>query len=243
MIVTPEFKECQDRQMILVPLCYHKVGSEAAEGRRLNIHPDRLETHVKYFHRRGFEFVKGMDLKQWPVRPTVCFTFDDGFASTLAAAPIFNRYAVPFSMYVVSNLVGKTSEWEGELARPLADWSALRELASQGHEIGNHTATHPHMGELDEADQLTQIEACKLALGGNGIQQGSFCFPYGSRNEASDIALKAAGVEVGLALGKRLPVQTDSKLAVPRIVVAYSDSLPLLLYRLYVRPKLKRAPR
>jgi len=228
------------RVMKLVTLCYHKVGSEAAEGRRLNIHPTRLDSHVRFFKRRGYRFVKGGDLNRWPLEKTVCFTFDDGFISTIEnGQPVFDRHEVPMSIYVVSSLVGKTSEWEGELARPLADWERLRAVQTAGHEVGNHTARHPFLDVLSLEEQREEILSCHAALNENGLRPNSFCFPYGRLNRESALALGSCGYRVGLALGKRLPKEGDSYLELPRIVVAYGHALPMLLYKLYVRPLLK----
>jgi peptidoglycan/xylan/chitin deacetylase (PgdA/CDA1 family) len=226
--------------MKLVTLCYHKVGSEAAEGRRLNVHPTRLDSHVRFFIRRGYRFVKGGDLTRWPIERTVCFTFDDGFISTIEnGMPVFDRHKVPMSIYAVSSLVGKTSEWEGELARPLADWDKLREVQGAGHEVGNHTASHPFLDKLDMDEQAAEILACHSALRENGLRTDSFCFPYGRLNDDSVKALQSCGYKVGLALGKRLPNEGDPFIEIPRIVVAYGDAIPLLLYKLYLRPLLK----
>lgn len=227
--------------MSLVALCYHKVGTEAEEGRRLNIHPHRLDSHVRFFARRRFDFVTGCDLIQWPKRPTVCFTFDDGFASTLAATEIFERRQAKMSIYIVSSLVGQESQWEGAgPPRPLADWDALARLAELGHEVGNHTATHARLGDLSLERQVEEIDRCRRELAERGFAQGAFCYPYGSSNRDSAKALETCGYVVGLALGKRLPRPDDPLSAIPRIVVAYSDALPLLLYRVHVRPKLRR---
>ncbi|MBC8065440.1 MAG: polysaccharide deacetylase family protein [Chlorobia bacterium] len=227
------------RLMKLATLCYHKVGTEAKEGRRLNIHPDRLDSHVRFFKRRNYRFVKGSDLVQWPEEKTVCFTFDDGFVSTIDnGVPVLERHQVPMSVYVVSGFVGKASEWEGELARPLAGWDSLRKIQELGHEVGNHTVSHLRLGDLDGSEQRKQIRECHEAMLAEGLHPVSFCYPYGSLNAESDQVLQSSDYQVGLALGKRLPQTSDSQLAIPRIVIAYGDALPLLIYRLWIRPKL-----
>jgi peptidoglycan/xylan/chitin deacetylase (PgdA/CDA1 family) len=226
--------------MRLVTLCYHKVGSEAAEGRRLNIDPSRLASHIRFFLRRRYRFLRGGDLASWPLTPSVCFTFDDGFVSTVEnGVPVFERFKVPMSIYVVSECVGKTSQWEGKLARPLADWDRLREVQALGHEIGNHTANHPFMDQLSPSDQAREIRGCHEMLLSNGLKPESFCFPYGRLNEKSPSVLEDCDYQVGLALKKRLPRPTDSPLEQPRIVVAFGDALPLLLYKLHIRPLLR----
>ena len=226
--------------MRLAILCYHKVGDEAVEGRRLCVHPDRLSSHIRFFQRRHYEFLLGSDLMEWPKQDSVCFTFDDGFVSTLEnGLPVFEKHGVLMSIYIVSDLVGKTSEWEGELAKPLAHWDQLRTTASLGHEVGNHTARHPFLGNLGLDEQSNEIARCDAVMRLQGLEPKSFCFPYGSLNGHSAEALRQNHHAVGLALGGRLPKHADSKLALPRIVVGYGDGIPMLLYKLYIRAKVK----
>lgn len=226
--------------MPLLAFCYHKVGTEAEEGRRLNIDPRRLASHVRFFQRRGYEFVKAGDLASRSSGRVACFTFDDGFQSTLDhGVPVFSRLGAPMTIYAVSDRVGEASTWEGEQPRPLAPWDRLLEAQRAGHEIGNHTATHPRLASLSREEQFAEIRRCDEALRSHGLEPGSFCYPYGSLNDESHAVVKEAGYQVGMALGKRLPRLDDPLEAIPRIVVAFGDALPLLLYKLYVRPRLK----
>lgn len=227
--------------MKVVALCYHKVGTEAEEGRRLNIHPQRLDSHIRFFLRRNFAFAKAGDLAAWPDRSTVCFTFDDGYVSTIQnGEPVFNRHGVPMTIYVISDRVHESSSWDGELASPLADWETLRAVQSRGHEIGNHTATHPDLPKLPAEDQYLEISRCDLALKANGIEPQSFCYPYGHLDDTSVAVLRKLEYRVGMAIGKRPAVESDDRLRFPRIVMAYGDALPLLLYKLHLRPRLKK---
>jgi len=227
--------------MPLVTLCYHKVGTEKAEGRRLNVDPRRLDSHVRFFQRRGYAFKRAGELLRDDPGRTVCFTFDDGFVSTLDnGVPVFARRGVPMTIYAVSDRVGGTSAWEGEQARPLADWDRLLEAQETGHEIGNHTGAHPRLGELPFDEQVAEIRRCDATLRDHGIVPGSFCYPYGSLNSESARAVGEAGYRIGMALGKRLPRANDPSEALPRLVIAFGDGLPLLLYKLYVRPHLKK---
>jgi peptidoglycan/xylan/chitin deacetylase (PgdA/CDA1 family) len=223
-------------------LCYHKVGTEEAEGRRLNIHPHRLESHVRYFLRRGHTFFRASDLKTWPSKLAVCFTFDDGYESTFAnGQPIFDRYGVPMSVYAVSNQVGLTSEWDGEHSRPLAGWEVLKDSQSKGHEIGNHTAHHVFLGRSSEEVQRNEVSECRSRFEANGIRSGSFCYPFGSLNESSPGIVKSEGYEVGMALGKTLATEIHDRLRLPRIVMAYGDALPLLIYKLRIKPAFRKS--
>lgn len=221
-------------------LCYHKVGSESEEGRRLNISPERLESHVRFFHRRQLPIRRASDLiAPWPDK-CVCFTFDDAYISAVdRASTILEAYDARGSFYAVSELVGTRSSWDGEQGRPLADWDALRDLAQRGHEIGNHTSHHQRLGDLEPAlAQQGAIQSARNRFDREQLPTVTFCYPYGSVGDT--LAVKSAGYEIGLALDKRIATTADNRLRLPRIVVAFSDSLPGLLYRIYVRAALRR---
>lgn len=155
------------------------------------------------------------------------------------APSIFEEFGVRATFYAVAGRVGGTSDWDGQLARPLANWDQLREAEARGHEIGNHSYNHLRLAELPEIQQLSEVQAAHDRLTEERLHPRSFCYPYGSHNEATLQQLKTAGYGVGLALGKRIAHDYDNRLAIPRVVVAYSDALPMLLYKLLIKPVLK----
>jgi peptidoglycan/xylan/chitin deacetylase (PgdA/CDA1 family) len=218
-------------------LCYHKVGAVAEEGRRLNIEPELLDRHVRFFVRRGFRIVLP-DAYMFSAARAVCFTFDDAYSSALDnAVPIFERYDSRSAFFVVTSLVGASSSWDGELARPLAGWVELESAHSRGFMVGNHTHTHPRLAEIPAEKQVEEITTATALLCERGLKGAAFCYPYGSLNGASKIIV-GADYAVGLALGKRPATPEDDRLALPRIAVAYSDGLPKLLYKIHIRPLL-----
>jgi len=228
--------------MSAIILCYHKVGPQNDEGRRLNVTPRRLESHVGHFKRRGYEFLRAKDFskKNWPER-AVCFTFDDAYWSTVEfGLTVFDKFCVPATLYAVSSLVGHSSSWDSSSSRPLADWESLRGAQQRGHEIGNHTHRHLKLSELDLDSQIREIQWADEILRSQGINPSSFCYPYGNFNSQSLEALRICGYEVGLALKKRVATAQDDRMALPRIVVGFSDALPMLLYKIHLRPKLRR---
>ncbi|MCW5943620.1 MAG: polysaccharide deacetylase family protein [Fimbriimonadaceae bacterium] len=224
---------------MLPVLCYHKVGPSGREGRFLNVEPRRLESHVRFFARRGRRFVAARDLAGlWPLR-AVCLTFDDAYASTLEhGVSVLSRHGVTASFFAVARFVGATSSWDADRARPLATWDRLRDAQRAGFEIGNHSASHPRFADLDEAACAHEVAEAHRTLLENGLVPGSFCYPYGSRGPAAERALRNGPYPVALILGKRPARPADDPLAIPRVVVGYSDGLPKLLYKLHVRPLL-----
>lgn len=125
----------------------------------------------------------------------VSLTFDDGYRDALAvAAPILERYRLPFTVFVVS----------GFLSRPPAprlylDSASLRDLAAAaGASIGSHGRRHRALTRLDERglDEELRESASELAtvLGARPL---SLSYPYGAVN--ATVARRAA--EAGFRIG------------------------------------------
>ncbi len=220
-------------------LCYHQVGPAATEGRRLNIEPDSLRRQIAWLKRRGYRFVQAGDLaEKWPEKG-VCLTFDDAYASTLQhGVEAMKAEGVAGSIYAVASLVGKTSEWDEGHEAKLADWPDLLAAQAAGFEIGNHSLSHPNFIGLSRAEQAEQIGQAQQILAERGIEPRSFCLPYGGLNAETSAAIEQAGHRVGLALGGRQAAPSDDRRLLPRVVIAYGDRIPGLIYRAFIRPKL-----
>ena len=75
---------------------------------------------------KGFSWPKGC-------QGAISLTFDDGLSSQLKiAVPLLNKYGLRGTFY----LVPKGEDWKNKLY----PW---REIARAGHEIGNHSLSHP----------------------------------------------------------------------------------------------------
>ncbi len=120
---------------------------------------------------------------QWPQgqRAALSLTFDDGMTSQLdTALPLLDQYGLVGTFYV-----NPRSDYETQLAL----W---REAVAQGHELGNHTVTHPCSGmfgfaraegrrpleELTLADMDQDIALAQTRLDAMFPEQGPVSFAY-----------------------------------------------------------------
>ena len=94
----------------------------------------------------------------------LCLTFDDGPSrSTPGVLDALRAHDARGTFFVL----GESIEGREEvLARTL----------SEGHEVGNHTFSHPHAMELDDAELAHDIARCQRLLGGSPTL---FRPPYG----------------------------------------------------------------
>lgn len=83
-------------------------------------------------------------------KAAVTFTFDDGLQGQIKyAVPLLNKYHYHGTFFVIAGLTRqkitdhqiRMPSWE---CWDSASWEEWRTVAAQGHEIGNHSMTHPH---------------------------------------------------------------------------------------------------
>jgi probable sporulation protein (polysaccharide deacetylase family) len=75
------------------------------------------------------------------------------------------------------------------------DFPALtRQIAQEGHEIGNHGYSHPHPDNISRAANLEEIKKTETAIeNACGVKTNLFAPPYGERGEAVLLAAEDAG--------------------------------------------------
>ena len=75
----------------------------------------------------------------------VSYTFDDGCPNQFPKAiPIFDEFGFKLTLFTVSS-------WT-------TDWTRLQNAAINGHEVANHTATHPYLNTITVDQQNTELE-------------------------------------------------------------------------------------
>ena len=97
-------------------------------------------------------------------QPLLCLTFDDGPGpQTPAILDVLAEHAARGTFFVLGESVEGREE---ALGRTIAD----------GHEIGNHTHSHPHAMDMEDAELGHDIARCQRELGGRPVL---FRPPYG----------------------------------------------------------------
>ena len=95
-----------------------------------------------------------------------------GRANTEGIMDILDRYNVKTTFF----LVGFWAEKHPDL---------VAELTARGHEIGNHSATHPHMAQLTDAKIREELRQCsELVRSITGKPTTLFRPPYGEYNDS-----------------------------------------------------------
>lgn len=182
-------------------LTYHHVGARrrGARLKGLYVSPTLFGRQVKELLDEGFAIPAFRQvLAEQGKAPRVLVTFDDGFVDVFEhALPILRQSGARAMLYLVSDLLGKTNEWQqraGDIAEPLMDEVQVREWLAAGQEIGAHTRTHPRLTQLSAREAKEEITASKKALEDRfGLRVEHFCYPYGDWNEPVRDMVIAAG--------------------------------------------------
>ena len=144
-----------------------------------------FESFVDRVHQKGFGLCsmksyiqKSIDERE---RWIVC-TFDDGYAGLLDnALPILNKYGFTASVYVCTDYLGKTNDWnfKDKSRRMHLNVEELKELICAGWEIGSHGVTHESLLRLDDAGIEWQLKESKKILEELFGPVISYAYPYG----------------------------------------------------------------
>lgn len=103
-------------------------------------------------------------------RSVVALTFDDGPhpTHTPVLLDILAQYRVRATFYVIGQLVRRYPE-------------IMRRMVAEGHEVGNHTWTHPTLSQLGDGSVLREIDRTQEIIWQTvGAQPTTMRPPYGS---------------------------------------------------------------
>jgi peptidoglycan/xylan/chitin deacetylase (PgdA/CDA1 family) len=232
----------------VVVLCYHALSP--TWNAAMSTTPERFERQIATLVRHGYRGVTFAEaVGAASGARMMAITFDDAYRSVLELAqPILERYGVVASVFAPTDFIGSErpmrwpgiERWHGgphERELTPMSWAELRGLVTTGWEVGSHTASHPHLTQLEPAalaDELVRSKAaCEQQLASPCT---SIAYPYGD----VDRSVVAAAARAGYSAGAALPARTDSRDALrwPRIGIYRVDDD--LRFRLKVSPLVRR---
>ena len=119
-------------------------------------------------------------------RREMALTFDDGPNDpyTLQLLDVLSKYNVKATFF----LIGKYVDLRPDI---------VRDIVAAGHEIGNHTYTHPNLIFKSQADLREELSRCETALANAVGEKHSPLFrpPFGARRPAVLRTVRKLGLE------------------------------------------------
>ena len=226
-----QFARIFQRTPEVVVLMYHSIDRS---GWKLSVTPEAFERQMEYLSKKGWvvpladvvAYAKGK--KKLPTH-AVAVTFDDGYRDILATAlPILERYHVPATVFIPSDLSVQTDQ--GGKARLTEE--ELRVLAiSPLITIGSHAKTHRKFTELspeemkdeakESADKLAQMTEKRPNL---------FAYPFGARSKNAERTVKDVGYEAAFGISEGTIRQGDDPFRLKRVQV--DGTMNFMLFRI-----------
>ncbi len=230
-------------------LMFHKVGAfdNGVSDPFINVTCASFSRQMRTMSRLGYRAITFADVVKGlsgviPLHER-CFaiTFDDGYISVAEHAfQILDRYRFPATVFVVSDMVGRSNEWDARGMRPiqpLMDWDQLRTLHVAGWEIAAHTKTHPHLNQLHSGEAAGEIASSKQAIESHlGTAVETFCYPYGNYDKDTPNLVQEAGFLGACTTRSGLATASACRFLLPRVKISHSDNVAGLLYKLHLRP-------
>src|SRR5437867_2951499 len=208
--------------MRLPILMYHKVDRPppppGARYLRNYVLPEQFDARPAALRRWGYGTISFADWLAYrrrertlPRRPII-LTFDDGYRSTYEVAwPLLKRYAATATVFLVSDLIGRTSVWDSsEIQEPLLGAGEITAMRAGGIEFGSHTCTHPALTALPPPRVLAELRDSRTALAQLlGAPVRVLCYPFGKQNAAVRALAREAGYEAAVIARRRLNSSTS----------------------------------
>lgn len=127
-----------------------------------------------------------------PAKTIVSITFDDGYADQYDAAAILRLHGMRATYYMISSKIGQP----GYLS-----WDQMRNMATEGNEIGGHTFTHPVLTNLSGFPLQHEICDNRADLINHGFKVTSFAYSYGVYNAETKRVVEECGFNSARAVG------------------------------------------
>ena len=169
---------------------------------------DLFRSHMDFFHENGYTTITADQFLDWrlndeplPPRP-VLLTVDDNYILLYTSMyPILRERGQVFINFAISDNVGVNNGLDH------CDWSELAEMEATGHVLTeSHTRTHPHLTELGDAGEWSQLRGARTVFQQKmpDGQCSYIAYPYGDYDEQTIRQAIMAGYTAGFSTNPTL---------------------------------------
>lgn len=220
LIISLFYYSCQGRQMTenqdhnssktdtinlqkeVVVFVYHRFGNSKYPS--TNISLENFDKHLSYLKTNGFKVLTFGEAVNYINNPEItynkkvaCITVDDGYKTFIQnGLPLLKKYGFAATVFINSESVGGGT---------YMNWEELKQIHSQGIEIGNHSHSHAYFLNTPEPERnthfKTDIKKCQEAIYNHlGFYPDVFAYPYGEfdlimKSELKELGFKAAAAQ------------------------------------------------
>jgi peptidoglycan/xylan/chitin deacetylase (PgdA/CDA1 family) len=177
-------------------------------GSVLSLRPAELESLLTAIRRSGHALVPLAELlDDSATKPAFALSFDDGFASLSAAAPLLRDAGARPTLFLTTGYVGRTNRWPSQPASApcfeMLRWDQVERLHGEGWDIEAHSATHPDLRGTSDGELAEELGAPREELARRlGRAPRFLAYPYGFHDERV-VRATAALYEAGFGTSMR----------------------------------------
>ena len=191
-------------------LAYHNVTPDNAPITHSDITliVSQFESQIRFLHDHGYSSLNLMDLfrsstiEEFHRKKAFVLTFDDGYEDFYSQVyPILRRYGFIATVFLITDLIGKGSNYDDEMGASWLTWEQIKALSSEGFSFGSHTCSHPHLSGLHEEKIQYELIASKECLkAGLGQEVPFLSYPYGDSNPTIRRMAMQAGYQAAFGM-------------------------------------------
>ncbi|TIP11091.1 trifunctional glycosyltransferase/class I SAM-dependent methyltransferase/polysaccharide deacetylase [Mesorhizobium sp.] len=225
-----------ERRPRIPVLMYHSVAEDGpATLARYRCTPAAFGSQMAWLRANGFHAIRSEQLegsianRQPFVGRPVLITFDDGFQNFADHAwPILRANDLTAEVFLVTDLVGKSAQWDANSGppTPLMDAGTVRRLAGEGAFFGSHMATHRAIDGLSSSELAAELLRSRMFIERwTGRPTTAFAAPFSVTDRRLGRLAKECGYRIGFG-GRHGPADLDcDPIDLPRIEIRGDRSL------------------
>ncbi|AFL75875.1 polysaccharide deacetylase family protein [Thiocystis violascens] len=229
-------------------LMYHRVGEPGSDWEtRFAIPTCRFAAHMHALKQAGYQAISIDTLVEWlegaPKLPAGAFllTFDDGYRDVREhALPILERMNWPYTVFLVSKLIGGQDGWTLESnpsggLHPLLNADEIRDMQQRGGSFHSHTRNHARLPSLHDAELTDQLASSRQDLRELlGRDVDYLAYPFGQVDDRVEAAAKAAGYRAAFSTQPGFNRTDVNRFRIRRLEVYGTDSPAMLLRKIHL---------
>lgn len=229
-------------------LMYHRVGDSHNDWEaRYAIPPGQFAAHMHALADKGYRAIAIDTLIDWLEGGSdlsdrdILITFDDGFRGVYDhALPLLEDLGWPFTVFLVSDLIGKQDIWtraenpDGN-TYPLLNEDEIRDMQRRGVSFHSHTRSHadlPTLNDAQLADQLSGSREALTALLGKEVRY--IAYPFGHLDDRVEHAAREAGYRAAFSTQPGFNRRDANRFRIRRIDVYGTDTSAMLLRKIKI---------
>ncbi len=211
-------RDQRDNSATEIPcFAYHRFGDSRYPS--TNIDLGVFESQLQYLREKDYT-VLTLAQAQSRLRSgegvpekSVVLTVDDGYASFLSGAmPLLREYGFQATLFVQTENVGDPG---------FLGWEELRQLQSEGIEIGNHSASHAHFLNMGQDQRLERFrkdvrQAQQAFASKMGKTPDLFSYPFGEFTPGMQDVIRDMGFSAAAAQKSGVMHAGGDRYAIPR---------------------------